>query len=66
MSQTETSPKGQKELCMKQKIKKELKQLADEKYKEFHKGLCPGTENIKNSLLKDCFSILKSQISKWN
>ena len=31
---------------MKQKIKKELEQLADEKYKEFHKGLCPGTENI--------------------
>ena len=31
---------------MKEKIKKELKQLADEKYKEFHKGLCPGTENI--------------------
>ena len=31
---------------MKQKIKKELEQLADKKYKEFHKGLCPGTENI--------------------
>ena len=31
---------------MKQKIKQELKQLADEKYREFHKGLCPGTENI--------------------
>lgn len=31
---------------MKLKIKKELSQLADEKYKEFHKGLCPGTENI--------------------
>lgn len=31
---------------MKQKIKKELEQLADEKYKEFQKGLCPGTENI--------------------
>lgn len=31
---------------MKQKIKKELKSLADEKYKEFHSGLCPGTENI--------------------
>ena len=31
---------------MKQKIKEELKQLADEKYREFHKGLCPGTENI--------------------
>ncbi len=31
---------------MKQKIKKDLKELADKKYKEFHKGLCPGTENI--------------------
>ena len=31
---------------MKQKIKKELKLLADEKYKKFHSGLCPGTENI--------------------
>ena len=31
---------------MKQKIKQELKQLADEKYREFQKGLCPGTENI--------------------
>lgn len=31
---------------MKQKIKKELEQLADEKYREFHTGLCPGTENI--------------------
>lgn len=31
---------------MKQKIKEELKQLADEKYREFHKGLCPGTESI--------------------
>ena len=26
--------------------KKELQNLADTKYKEFHKGLCPGTENI--------------------
>ena len=31
---------------MKQEIKKELENLADKKYKEFHKGLCPGTENI--------------------
>ena len=31
---------------MKQKIKEELKELADPKYKEFQKGLCPGTENI--------------------
>lgn len=31
---------------MKQKIKKELIQLQDKKYKEFHGGLCPGTENI--------------------
>ncbi len=31
---------------MKQIIKKELKELADKSYKEFHKNLCPGTENI--------------------
>ena len=31
---------------MKQKIKKELQDLADVKYKEFHQGLCPGTGNI--------------------
>ena len=31
---------------MKEKIKKELENLADKKYKEFHAGLCPGTENI--------------------
>lgn len=31
---------------MKQKIKKELIQLQDKKYKEFHGGLCPGAENI--------------------
>lgn len=31
---------------MKDKIKKQLFELADEKYKEFHGGLCPGTDNI--------------------
>lgn len=31
---------------MKEKIKKKLLELSDEKYKNFHKGLCPGTENI--------------------
>lgn len=31
---------------MKQKIKEELFELADQKYKEFHSGLCPGTNNI--------------------
>ena len=31
---------------MKQKIKKKLLELSDKKYKEFHGGLCPGTENI--------------------
>ena len=31
---------------MKDKIKQELFKLADKKYKEFHEGLCPGTENI--------------------
>ena len=27
-------------------IIKDLQELADEKYKNFHKSLCPGTENI--------------------
>ena len=31
---------------MKEKIKKELFELADEKYKNFHSGLCPGVDNI--------------------
>lgn len=31
---------------MKQQIKEELFRLADQKYKEFHSKLCPGTNNI--------------------
>ncbi len=31
---------------MKEEIKKQLKQLSDSKYKEFHSNLCPGTDNI--------------------
>ncbi len=31
---------------MKQKVKQKLRELADPKYKEFHSGLCPGTDNI--------------------
>lgn len=31
---------------MKQEIKKKLFELADEKYKKFHSGLCPKTDNI--------------------
>lgn len=31
---------------MKQQIKQELKKLQDKKYQEFHKGLCPNTDNI--------------------
>ena len=31
---------------MKQKIKKQLRELSDEKYKQFHSGICPGLENI--------------------
>lgn len=38
------SNKGGK--MMKQKIKEQLFELADQKYKEFHGGLCPGTNNI--------------------
>lgn len=31
---------------MKEKIKKEIKNLSDEKYREFHSSLCPETKNI--------------------
>ena len=31
---------------MKEEIKRRLIELSDQKYKEFHGGLCPGTENI--------------------
>lgn len=31
---------------MKQEIKKKIFELSDEKYKEFHSKLCPGTNNI--------------------
>ena len=31
---------------IKTEIKKHLFELADEKYKEFHSGLCPNTDNI--------------------
>lgn len=31
---------------MKEEIKEKLFELSDEKYKEFHSGLCPGTDNI--------------------
>ena len=31
---------------MKKEIKKKLFELSDQKYKEFHGGLCPGIENI--------------------
>lgn len=35
-----------KEKCEKRNIKNKLKKLVDEKYREFHSNLCPGTENI--------------------
>lgn len=31
---------------LKEEIKKDLFKISDVKYKEFHKGLCPGTDNI--------------------
>lgn len=31
---------------MKEKVKKDLLELADKEYKEFHSNLCPGTNNI--------------------
>lgn len=38
--------KNNEEPKMKKQIKQKLQELADPKYKEFHGGLCPGTENI--------------------
>ncbi len=35
---------------MKEKIKKDLKKLADKKYKEFHSNLCPGENKTKNMI----------------
>ena len=35
---------------MKEKIKKELLSLADEKYKEFHRNLCPSENKTKNMI----------------
>lgn len=31
---------------MQEQIKKQILELVDEKYRDFHKGLCPGTNNI--------------------
>lgn len=31
---------------MKEEVKSQLMDLSDKKYKEFHSGLCPGTDNI--------------------
>ncbi len=35
---------------MKEKVKKDLKNLADKKYKEFHSNLCPGDNKTKNMM----------------
>lgn len=31
---------------LRKKVKEDIKEMADEKYREFQSGLCPGTENI--------------------
>lgn len=31
---------------LKEKIKKDIEEMSDNKYREFHSNLCPGTENI--------------------
>lgn len=31
---------------LKEKVKKDIKEMVDEKYKNFHSNLCPGAENI--------------------
>lgn len=50
---------------MKQEIKKELLALVDPKYKEFHSGLCPGTDNIIGVRVPVLRNYAKEKIKKY-
>ena len=51
---------------MKQKIKEKLFELSDQKYKEFHSGLCPGTENIIGVRVPVLRNYAKELAKKYN
>ena len=50
---------------MKEEIKKELFKLKDEKYKEFHSGLCPGINNIIGVRIPILRNYAKQLIKKY-
>ena len=49
----------EKEKVTSQKVRSRLKELEDEKYREFHSGLLPGTENILGVRLPALRSLAK-------
>ena len=51
---------------MKQKIKEKLFELSDEKYKKFHSGLCPGTNNIIGVRVPVLRNYAKELISQYD
>ncbi len=51
---------------MKQKIKEKLFELSDQKYKEFHSGLCPGTDNIIGVRVPVLRNYAKELAKKYN
>ena len=51
---------------MKQKIKEKLFELSDQKYKEFHSGLCPGTDNIIGVRVPILRNYAKELAKKYN
>lgn len=51
---------------MREKIKNKLFELADEKYKEFHEGLCPGVNNIIGVRVPVLRNYAKELIKKYS
>lgn len=54
----------EKEKVTSQKVRSRLKELEDEKYREFHSGLLPGTENILGVRLPALRSLAKEIAKK--
>lgn len=51
---------------MKEEIKEQLKKLSDQKYKEFHSGLCPGTDSILGVRVPILRNYAKELIKKYS
>ena len=55
-----------KEWIVKEEIKKKLFEISDTKYKEFHSGLCPSTENIIGVRVPILRNYAKEIFNKYN